>query len=68
MDTVASHGYLTSRYCYVYLLKCKDEALDYFKIYSAEVENQLKRKIKRLRSDRGGEYFPSDFNLFCKEH
>jgi hypothetical protein len=39
-----------SRFCYVYLLKTKDEALDYFKIYKAEVENQLERKIKRLRS------------------
>ena len=47
-----------TRFCYVYLLRTKDEALDYFKIYKAEVENQLERKIKRLRSDRGGEYFP----------
>jgi hypothetical protein len=29
-----------------------------------EVENQLERKIKRLRSDCGGEYFTSDFVLF----
>ena len=43
-----------TRFCYVYLLKTKDEALHYFKIYKAEVENQLERKIKRLRSDRGG--------------
>ena len=45
-----------TRFCYVYLLQSKYEALDYFKIYKAEVENQLERKIKRLRSDRGGEY------------
>jgi hypothetical protein len=48
-------------FCYMYLLKLKDEALHYFKTYKAEVENQLERKIKRLRSDRGGEYFSSDF-------
>nr|AAL31047.1 putative polyprotein [Oryza sativa Japonica Group] len=53
---------------YVYLLKTKDEALDYFKIYKAEVENQLDRKIKRLRSDRGGEFFSNEFDLFCEEH
>src|SRR5438132_6908191 len=58
----------SSRFCYVYLLKTKDEALDYFKMYKAEVENQLDRKIKRLRSDRGGEYFSNEFNLFCSEH
>ena len=46
-----------TRVCYVYLLKMKDEALYYFKICKAEVENQLDRKIKRLRSDRGGEFF-----------
>jgi transposase InsO family protein len=52
----------------VYLLKTKDEALNYFKAYKAEVENQLERKIKRLRSDRGGEYFSSNFSEFCVEH
>ena len=57
-----------TRFCYVYLLRTKDEALDYFKIYKAEVENQLERKIKRLRSDRGGEYFPKVFDEFCEEH
>jgi hypothetical protein len=36
-----------SRFCYMYLLKSKDEALQYFKIYKAKVENQLERKIKR---------------------
>ena len=57
-----------TRFCYVYLLKTKDETLNYFKIYKSEVENQLERKIKRLRSDRGGEYFPKAFDDFCMEH
>jgi hypothetical protein len=57
-----------TRFCYVYLLKTKDEALNYFKAYKAEVENQLERKIKWLRSDRGGEYFSSEFSKFCVEH
>jgi hypothetical protein len=29
----------STRFCYVYLLKSKDEALHYFKTYKAEVEN-----------------------------
>jgi hypothetical protein len=33
-----------SRFCYVYLLKTKDEALDYFKIYKAEVEKPTREK------------------------
>jgi transposase InsO family protein len=50
------------------MLKSKDEALHYFKTYKVEIENQLERKIKRLRSDCGGEYFSSEFYEFCIEH
>jgi transposase InsO family protein len=57
-----------TRFCYIYLLKSKDEALHYFKIYKGEVENQLERKIKHVRIDRGGEYFSNLFTLFCEEH
>jgi transposase InsO family protein len=57
-----------TRFCYIYLLKSKDETLHYFKIYKAEVENQLGRKIKHVRTDRGGEYFSNLFTLFCEEH
>jgi transposase InsO family protein len=57
-----------SRYFYVYLLKTKDEALNCFKTYKAEVENQLEKKIKYFRFDRGGEYFSNEFDLFCAEH
>jgi transposase InsO family protein len=57
-----------SRYWYVYLLKTKDEALNCFKTYKAEVENQTEKKIKCFRSDRGGEYFSNEFDLFCAEH
>jgi transposase InsO family protein len=46
----------------------KDEPLDCFKIYKAEVENQLERKIKRVKSDRGGEYLSNDFDEYCAEH
>ena len=56
-----------SRYCYVYLLRSKYEALDAFILYKNEVENQLSKKIKVLRSDRGGEY-ESPFGEFCAQH
>ena len=45
-----------TRYCYVYLLNSKDEAIDAFRQYKTEVENQLEKKIKMIRSDKGGEY------------
>ena len=35
--------------------------------YKNEVENQLGKRIKKLRSDRGGEY-ELPFSEFCKEH
>ena len=47
------------------MLRNKDEAFDKFLLYKAEVENQLGRKIKRVRSDRGGEYLL--FNDFCEK-
>jgi hypothetical protein len=57
-----------TRFWYIYLLKSKDEALHYFKIYKAKVKNQLERKIKHVRIDRVGEYFLNLFTLFCEEH
>ncbi|KAH9736282.1 hypothetical protein KPL71_018042 [Citrus sinensis] len=56
LDMGLKIGYDCTKYCYVYLLKSKDEALEKFILYKNEVENQLNRKIKELRSDRGGEY------------
>ncbi|GJZ65493.1 zinc finger, CCHC-type containing protein [Tanacetum coccineum] len=44
------------RFCYVYLLHSKDEALDKFKVFKTEVELQQGSLIKRFRTDRGCEY------------
>ena len=49
---------------YVYLLNGKDEAIDAFRQYKTKVENQLDRKIKMTKSDRGGEY-ESPFAEIC---
>ncbi|KAD7478579.1 hypothetical protein E3N88_01715 [Mikania micrantha] len=46
-----------TRYCYVYLVHTKDEALDKFKVYKQEVELLHGDLIKTLRTDRGGEYY-----------
>lgn len=54
-------------YCYVYLLRSKNEALKMFIHYKNEVENQLDKKIKIIRSDRGGEYEFS-FGEICSQH
>ena len=57
----------STRFCYLYLLKSKDEAFEAFQRYKNEVENQLERRIKILKSDRGGEYV-HPFKDFCVDH
>jgi len=42
---------------YLYFLTDKAEALNAFKTYKVEVEKQKEKKIKIVRSDRGGEYY-----------
>ncbi|GKE75193.1 retrotransposon protein, putative, ty1-copia subclass [Tanacetum coccineum] len=56
-----------SRYGYVYLLEHKHEVFETFKIFQKEVENQLEKTIKSLRSDRGGEYMSQEFLDHLKE-
>ena len=46
-----------SRYCYIYLLHEKSQAVSALKVYITEVERQLDRKVKVVKSDRGGEYY-----------
>jgi len=58
----------TPKIAMCFFLKTKDEAFECFKTYKAKVENQLEKKIKRVRSDRGGEYFSNEFDLFCAEN
>ena len=65
-----------SRYGYIDPIKERSEALDKFKIFKAEVENQHDKRIKIVRSDRGGEYYgrhtpygqvPGPFAKFLQE-
>nr|GEX76667.1 zinc finger, CCHC-type [Tanacetum cinerariifolium] len=57
-----------SRYGYVYLLKHKHELFETFKVFQKEIENQLGKIIKSLRSDRGGEYMSQEFLYHLREH
>lgn len=57
-----------SKFTYVYLMRNKDEAFEMFKRYKVEVENLREKKIKKLRTDRGGEYFSAQFDAFCEEN
>ena len=46
-----------SRYGYIYLLHEKSQSVNVLKVFIDEVERQLDRKVKVVRSDRGGEYY-----------
>lgn len=39
-----------------------------FKMYKARVENEIGKKLKCLKSDRGGEFTSNKFNEYCDEH
>ena len=45
-----------TRYCYSYIFMSKDEVLEMIKHYKNKVNKQINKKIKVIRSDKGGEY------------
>ena len=75
MNVKARHGasyFLTfiddyTRYGYVYLISHRYEALDCFRRFVAEVENQQERSLKTFRTDRGREYLSDQFKELCEE-
>ena len=46
-----------SCYTYIYLLHEKFQVVEAFTMYITEVERQLERNVKIIRSDRGDEYY-----------
>ena len=56
-----------SRRVWVYTMKHKNEVLDIFVKWKKMIETQTGRKIKRLRSDNGGEYKSDPFLKLCQD-
>ncbi|CAN1285750.1 Retrovirus-related Pol polyprotein from transposon TNT 1-94, partial [Linum perenne] len=56
-----------SRRVWTYPMKHKDEVMRVFLEWKKMVENQTGRKIKKLRSDNGGEYKSDPFLEICRE-
>src|SRR6267142_598588 len=56
-----------SRYSSLTVLRTKDETLEAYKAYAAWIYTQHSVRIKRLRSDRGGEYTGNEFTKFLAE-
>ncbi|GJV25710.1 zinc finger, CCHC-type containing protein [Tanacetum coccineum] len=57
-----------TRYMRVYFLKSKDEAFETFKEFKLKVENEVGKKLKSFRTDRGGEFISREFTRYCKEN
>ncbi|CAG4913470.1 unnamed protein product [Colias eurytheme] len=55
-----------SKKVFVYTMFSKSEVLEKFKDFKNQVENQLNRRIKILRSDNGLEYVNDNFSNFLK--
>jgi hypothetical protein len=56
-----------SRKIWVYSMKHKDEVLGIFLTWKKMIETQTGRRIKRLRSDNGGEYTSDPFLKICQD-
>ena len=56
-----------SRRVWVYTMKTKDEVLKVFLTWKKMIETQTGRKIKRLRTDNGGEYKSDPFLKVCED-
>jgi hypothetical protein len=56
-----------NRYGYIYRMRHKSESFKKFKEFQNEVQNQLDKIIKFLRSDRGGEYLSLEFSDHLKQ-
>ena len=55
-----------SRITKLYLLRTKDKVLEMFIKQKSEVEDQKNKRIKRLRTNRGGEYESNPLKEFCE--
>jgi hypothetical protein len=56
-----------SRYGYIYQMRHKSKSFEKFKKIYNEVQNQLGKTIKFLRSDHEGEYLSPEFSDHLKQ-
>jgi transposase InsO family protein len=56
-----------SRFMWVSILRSKDQAADSVKQFKLAAEAETGRKLRMLRTDRGGEFTSVEFMEFCAE-
>ena len=57
-----------SRYILVYFLKYKSQVFQTFLDWKALAENEYEKRLKTLRSDRGGEYVSGEFEEYLTQN
>lgn len=56
-----------TKYMWIYLIERKSEVFTQLKKFKLHVEKQSGCKLKKLRTDGGGEYTSREFARFCNE-
>ena len=56
-----------TRFTWVYFVKQKSDVLSRFQEFKEMVEGETGMKIRRLRTDNGGEFTSDDFFSFCRQ-
>ena len=57
-----------NRDIWVSFIQEKVDAFGKFKMWHKFVENEIGKKVKKLRSNQGGEFLSMKLNNYCKEH
>ena len=52
---------------WTYILHAKSEVFDCFKKFCATTKTETGRRVKALKTNRGGEFYSNKFIKFCKE-
>ena len=71
-QSIGGHRYFVtfiddySRCCAVYFIKHKSEVFEKFKEFEAVTSNESGESINTLRSDNGGEYLSTEFEIYLK--
>lgn len=56
-----------SHYSVIHFIKNKSQASTCFKHFVNHTERETERKVKKIRSDNGGEYTSSEWEKYCSD-
>lgn len=57
-----------TKFSWVYFLSKKSHTFEYFNLFKNMIERQIRKQIKILHSDQGGEYRKDELIRYCKDH